>query len=56
MDKSPTSKKLKIEDFLLLTVLGKGSYAKVLLVKKKESDLVMALKVQKIKNNKSQAC
>lgn len=42
MDKS-----LTINDFMLLSVIGKGSYAKVLLVKKKDTNEIMALKVLK---------
>ena len=38
---------LSLDDFLLLTVIGKGSYAKVLLVKKKDSGEVLALKILK---------
>ena len=38
---------LSLNDFLLLTVIGKGSYAKVLLVKKKDTGEVLALKVLK---------
>ena len=40
-------KDLSIDDFVLLTVIGKGSYAKVLLVKKKDSGEIMALKILK---------
>ncbi len=40
-------KNISIKDFKLLSVIGKGSYAKVLLVKKNDSDLIMALKVLK---------
>ena len=39
--------KVDLQSFLMLTVLGKGSYAKVLLVKKKDTKQIMALKVQK---------
>ena len=38
---------LSLNDFLLLTVIGKGSYAKVLLVKKKDTGEVLALKILK---------
>lgn len=40
-------KNISVNDFMLLSVIGKGSYAKVLLVKKKDCGLVMALKVLK---------
>mgnify|MGYP000865966772 CR=1 FL=1 len=40
-------KTLTLNDFLLLSVIGKGSYAKVLLVKKKDTGEVLALKVLK---------
>jgi serum/glucocorticoid-regulated kinase 2 len=40
-------KNLTINDFMLLSVIGKGSYAKVLLVKKKDTGEIMALKVLK---------
>lgn len=36
-----------IDDFTLLSVLGKGSYAKVILVRKKDNQQVYALKVLK---------
>lgn len=39
-----------IEDFLLLSVIGKGSYAKVLLVRYKKDDQVYAMKVLKKKH------
>lgn len=41
------SANLTLNDFLLLSVIGKGSYAKVLLVKKKDTGEVLALKVLK---------
>lgn len=44
MDKN---KNLSINDFMLLSVIGKGSYAKVLLVKKKDTNEILALKVLK---------
>jgi Protein kinase domain. len=37
-------KNLSIKDFRLLSVIGKGSYAKVLLVKRNSTGQVMALK------------
>ena len=45
------NKKVSIEDFTLITVLGKGSYAKVLLVKKKSDGRIFAMKVIKKKEN-----
>jgi Serine/threonine protein kinase len=44
---SKMDKSLTINDFMLLSVIGKGSYAKVLLVKKKDTNEIMALKVLK---------
>jgi len=38
-------KKLTIDDFSSLSVIGKGSYAKVLLVKKKDSNELFAMKI-----------
>lgn len=38
---------LSIDKFLLLSVLGKGHFAKVLLVKRKETQEVLAMKVIK---------
>lgn len=40
-------KKYTIDDFNLLTVLGKGLYGKVFLVKEVETQRVFALKVMK---------
>lgn len=40
---------LSIDKFLLLTVIGKGSYAKVLLVRKKDNDKLYAMKALKKK-------
>jgi len=45
--KESKEKELSLEDFTLLTVIGKGSYAKVLMVKKKDTQEVLALKVLK---------
>ena len=39
--------KLKIDDFSSLSVIGKGSYAKVLLVKKKDNQQLYAMKILK---------
>lgn len=41
------NKKVDINSFLTLSVIGKGSYAKVILVKKKESGELFAMKVIK---------
>lgn len=40
-------KNISLNDFLMLTVIGKGSYAKVVLVKKKDTGEIMALKILK---------
>lgn len=40
---------MTIDDFTLLSVVGKGTYAKVLLVKHKKTDEVFAMKVLKKK-------
>lgn len=42
-----TKRTITLDDFLLLSVIGKGSYAKVLLVKKKDTGIMHALKVLK---------
>jgi len=47
MNKGDKEKELSLEDFALLTVIGKGSYAKVLLVKKHDTGEILALKVLK---------
>lgn len=39
--------KVTLDDFLLLSVIGKGSYAKVALVRKKDTKKVLALKILK---------
>ncbi|KAL4445496.1 hypothetical protein ABPG74_004570 [Tetrahymena malaccensis] len=41
------NQKISIEDFNLVKVIGKGSYAKVVLVKKKEDGRVYAIKILK---------
>ena len=48
------NKKISIEDFTLITVLGKGSYAKVILVRKKDNNKIYAMKVIKKKTNNGQ--
>jgi serine/threonine protein kinase len=40
---------MTIDDFTLLSVVGKGTYAKVLLVRHKKTDEVFAMKVLKKK-------
>jgi serum/glucocorticoid-regulated kinase 2 len=40
---------ISINDFSLLTVIGKGSYAKVILVKKKDNNKIYAMKILKKK-------
>lgn len=45
-----TNNKLTIDDFTILKVIGKGSYGKVLLVKKNNEDKVYAMKVLKKKS------
>lgn len=44
-----TIEPLSINNFTLLSVIGKGSYAKVLLVKKKDNDKLYAMKALKKK-------
>lgn len=44
---SSKEEKLGINNFTMLCVLGKGSYAKVILAKKKDSGKVYALKILK---------
>ena len=44
-----TNNKLTIHDFSIIKVIGKGSYGKVLLVKKNDEDKVYAMKVLKKK-------
>lgn len=42
--------KVTLDDFLLLTVIGRGAYAKVVLVRRRKDDKVLALKIIKKKN------
>ena len=42
--------KISLNSFLLLAVIGKGTYAKVILVKKKDTGEVFAMKILKKKN------
>ena len=44
------SKHVTLDDFKLLSVIGKGSYAKVCLVKKNDSDKTYAMKILKKKH------
>ena len=45
-----TNSKISLDDFVLLTVIGKGTFGKVLLVKKKDDDhRVFAMKILKKK-------
>lgn len=45
-----TDSKLTIDDFTVIKVVGKGSYGKVLLVKKNDDNTVLAMKVLKKKH------
>ncbi len=47
--KNVTDDKLTIDDFTVLKVVGKGSYGKVLLVKKNDDNNILAMKVLKKK-------
>lgn len=49
MDTQKSSDGMNIDRFSLLTVIGKGSYAKVLLVRKKDDDKLYAMKALKKK-------
>jgi serine/threonine protein kinase len=49
LDKELKPNKITIEDFLLLKLIGKGSYGKVYLVKKKEDEKIYAMKILKKK-------
>jgi protein-serine/threonine kinase len=42
-------KKMKVDDFTILKVIGKGSYGKVLLVKKNDTEEILAMKILKKK-------
>lgn len=46
LEKVP-GKKLTVNDFTIVKVIGKGSYGKVLLVKKNDDDKIYAMKVLK---------
>ena len=43
----------KIDDFTLLSVLGKGAYAKVILVRNNDSQKLYAIKILKLKGLKN---
>ena len=45
--KSPRRRKVSLDDFILLEVLGKGNFGKVLLSKSKNTDRICAIKVLK---------
>jgi protein-serine/threonine kinase len=45
--KKYTNNKLTIEDFTIIKVVGKGSYGKVLLVKKNNEETIYAMKIMK---------
>jgi serum/glucocorticoid-regulated kinase 2 len=47
MNTTKMDKNITLNDFVLLSVIGKGSYAKVILVKKKDTGEIMAMKVLK---------
>lgn len=47
---SPKKEQVSLDHFLLKTVIGRGSYAKVVLVKKKDSGEIFAMKILKKKN------
>ena len=38
-------KKLKVDDFTIIKVIGRGNYGKVLLVKKNDTDEILAMKI-----------
>lgn len=48
--KKVTDEKLTIDDFTVIKVVGKGSYGKVLLVKKNDDNKTLAMKVLKKKH------
>ena len=47
---SSSKQKVNLEDFALLKVIGKGSFGKVLQVRKKDTGMVYAMKVLRIEN------
>lgn len=42
-------RKMKVDDFTILKVIGRGSYGKVLLVKKNDTEEILAMKILKKK-------
>ena len=46
-----TNKKLTVNDFSAIKVIGKGSYGKVLLVAKNDDGKIYAMKILKKKSN-----
>lgn len=48
------TKKPCLDDFKLLSVIGRGAYGRVCLVRRKKDDLVFALKIIKKKNIEKQ--
>lgn len=52
MDKIPNFNELTVDDFQILKVIGRGSYGKVLLVKKNNTDEILAMKILKKKEMK----
>jgi len=47
--KCEQNRKLSVDDFTLISVLGKGSYGKVVLVRKKDTEEIYAMKIIKKK-------
>jgi len=47
---NPSDKKVTLDDFTMLSVIGQGSFAKVVLVKKIDTNELFALKVMKKKH------
>ena len=43
------NKKLSVDDFTLISVLGKGSYGKVVMVRKRDTEEIYAMKIIKKK-------
>ncbi|DAZ95461.1 TPA: hypothetical protein N0F65_002146 [Lagenidium giganteum] len=46
----PRKEKVKLDDFIMIKVIGKGSFGKVLLVRKRDTGLVFAMKVLRKEN------